>query len=248
MDARQETQRRHLALMAKVAAALAATLALVAALWSAYIPYGPFELWVPKAGPLTWLAVALPGAAWGTLLQGILELRRSRRMTKLDVFDFPLPTKILSDGTRVSLVAGVLEEIIFRWALFLLFLFLYAVLNFPFKAIGIDVDPLLHGMFLTPVADLFTFGMLHDVLYHDAGWHVGAAMLTANAFFRDGHKYLGKLGWANSWFMGMYFFWAALRFGLPAAIVAHALYDLTVFGTVAAAASARRRGWLSVRG
>lgn len=248
MNAQQETQRRHLAFVSRTVAILALVLTLVAAFWSAYIPYGPFELWVPKAGPLTWIAVALPGIAWGMTLQGALELLRSTRMTKLDVFNFPKPTLILSDGTKISVTAGILEEIGFRWLLFLLCLFGYAVLNLPFLALGINLDVLAHGLFLTPIANLMTLGALKDVLYHDAGWHVGAAMLTANAFFRDGHKYQGPLGWTNSWFMGMYFFWAMLRFGLPAAIVAHALYDVAVFGTVAFAASARLRGWLSVRG
>lgn len=247
MTNQDETRLRHRAFMAKLTAALAVALVIVNLIWDAMIPYGPLELWMPKGNPLVALAAMVPALLWGLTIQGLLELRNSKRMTTLDVRKYPLPSVILSDGARVSIVAGVFEELTFRWLLFLLFLFGYAVLNLPFRAVGINLDSTVHLFLLTPVANFFTAGLLRDALYHDIGWHVGAAMLTANALFRNGHKYQGALGLVNAWFMGMYFFWMMLTFGLPYAIVVHALYDIVVFGTVALGAMARLRGWVPVR-
>ncbi len=70
---------------------------------------------------------------------------------------------------------------------------------------------------------------LQEYFSHATGWAIGAAMLAANAKFRDGHKYQGMLGWINSWFMGLYFFWLMFNYGLPAAIVVHIVYDIVCF-------------------
>ncbi|HMO22056.1 MAG TPA: hypothetical protein PKC98_13950, partial [Candidatus Melainabacteria bacterium] len=54
-------------------------------------------------------------------------------------------------------------------------------------------------------------------------------LISANSRFRDGHKYQGFLGWVNSWFLGMVFFYMTLTYGLVAAIAVHFLYDMIIF-------------------
>ena len=60
-------------------------------------------------------------------------------------------------------------------------------------------------------------------------WFVGAALLSANAMFRNGHKYQGPIGIVNSWYIGMFLFWIMFQFGLIVAIIVHILYDVIVF-------------------
>ena len=90
---------------------------------------------------------------------------------------------------------------------------------------------------LVPVANWATFGALSEFLFHPASWVVGAAIISANGFFRDGHKGNGFIGWVNSWFIGMVLFYLMLNYGLWTAIVAHILYDVVVFTAVAIATS-----------
>lgn len=53
-------------------------------------------------------------------------------------------------------------------------------------------------------------------------------MLTANIWFRDGHKYQGPIGMANAWIIGFVMMYAMLNYGLMTAIILHALYDIEV--------------------
>lgn len=82
-----------------------------------------------------------------------------------------------------------------------------------------------------PLANITTGGHLQEYLFHPSGFAVGAALLYSNAFFRDGHKHIGLFGYVNSWFLGMFFFYLMLNYGLPAAILVHFVYDLAVFTT-----------------
>lgn len=84
-----------------------------------------------------------------------------------------------------------------------------------------------------PLADWTTFGKLRDHIFPATGWLAGGAMLAANAFFRDGHKYQGLIGVVNSWFIGMFLFWLAFNHGLLAAIVVHFTYDFLIFSWAA---------------
>jgi hypothetical protein len=88
---------------------------------------------------------------------------------------------------------------------------------------------LLYSFVLSPIADFFTFGILHEQLSGADTWFVAAALLMANSQFRDGHKYQGLLGLVNSWFIGMYMFYLLFTYGLVAAIVVHLIYDLCIF-------------------
>lgn len=97
------------------------------------------------------------------------------------------------------------------------------------------VDPVkwVYGVLLVPLADFMTMGYLHDILYHPHSWAIGAAVLSTNAFFRDGHKYQGLFGVINAWFGGMLFFWMLFEYGLVACMVVHFLYDVVCYATVA---------------
>jgi hypothetical protein len=95
-----------------------------------------------------------------------------------------------------------------------------------------DLNPqFIHEAFVGPLADWVTLGLLHDYLFHPHSWAVGAGILASNALFRDGHKYQGLLGWVNSWFLGMYFFYVLFSFGLGAAVLIHFAYDMGIFAT-----------------
>jgi hypothetical protein len=78
-----------------------------------------------------------------------------------------------------------------------------------------------------PFSDWISGGKLHEYLY-DYGWIAGAALLSSNAKFRDGHSYQGLLGLGNSWIIGMLMFWFMFNFGLFSAMLLHVLYDIAI--------------------
>jgi hypothetical protein len=78
---------------------------------------------------------------------------------------------------------------------------------------------------MIPLVNLVTLGKLGPQLL-DYSWMVGAALVSSNWSFGEGHIYQGCVGWANSWIIGMLMFWFAFNFGLPFAMFIHALYDV----------------------
>lgn len=86
---------------------------------------------------------------------------------------------------------------------------------------------------LLPIADWASFGKMTHILYQPGGWAVGAAVVSANAFFRDGHKYQGLLGIVNSWYIGLVLFWVMFTYGVWPSMVVHFLYDFLIFATMA---------------
>jgi hypothetical protein len=203
----------------------AITIALVRHFAPHLIPFDPFSFWTPRGGVGDWLWAAWPAFAYGIGVN-VIAAYRDRKDPELRAH----PEAILVVGTLVSLWAGIMEEICFRWLIFLSTIFWVQVGNFLLLGfMGWGIPEHLYLWVVRHVADFTTLGGLHDVLFSAQGWFVGAAMLSANAFFRDGHKYQGLKGWISSWFMGMFFFWIMFRFGLPAAILVHLLYDLFIF-------------------
>lgn len=203
----------------------AITIALVKRFAPDMIPFSPFSLWETRGGVADWLLAAWPAFAYGVGVN-VIAAYRDRKDPELRRH----PEAFLLVGTIVSLWAGIMEEICFRWLIFLSTVFWVQVGNFLlFGFLGFGIAEHLYLWILRPLADLTTLGGLHAVLFDPRGWFVGAAMLSANAFFRDGHKYQGLKGWISSWFMGMFFFWVMFTYGLPAAITVHLLYDLSIF-------------------
>ena len=136
----------------------------------------------------------------------------------------------MTGGLATSLIAGIGEEISFRWLFFMDNIIGCTIANFFLLGfIGCGIPEFFHMYVAGPIANFTTFGALEPWIYHVSGWAVGASVLATNAFFRDGHKYQGPFGIINSWFGGMYLFWVMFRFGLPAAILVHFLYDFLIF-------------------
>jgi hypothetical protein len=129
-------------------------------------------------------------------------------------------------GLVISVWAGIVEEICFRWLIFLASIAMIQLVNIIFCGL----PRLIHLYIAGPIANFTTIGFLRPYLFHSVTWAVGAGLLSANAAFRDGHKYQGVVGLINSWFGGMFLFWIMFRHGLLAGILIHFLYDLLVFG------------------
>jgi hypothetical protein len=203
--------------------------------WPSLIPFKYFEFWTIKGS--VWKAAE---GAWPIYLFGLafnlLNCLRNK--------DYPAkPHEILLMGFGLSLWAGVMEELCFRWIIFL-----SAIVMIPFLdwlLLGFMGIHIVHWVYniLLPIADFFTLGYLHPYLANGYGWAVGAAVISSNGKFRDGHGYQGLIGLTVSWFMGMYFFWMMFTYGLIAAMVVHFLYDLLIFLLVAIDASLKKRRW-----
>ncbi len=193
--------------------------------WPAVVPFSYGHVLRPRGHIGHWLQAGWPILLWGATIAALVAFttRNSRR-------ENAEAERFLAVGFFRSLQAGVLEELLFRWLL--LFGAIVGVklsnwLFFGWAGFGVAQWVQLHV--LGPVANFTTLGLLKVYLVTPENWAIGAAILGANAFFRDGHKYQGVFGWLNSWFGGMFLFYLMFRFGLPAAIVVHFLYDLGIF-------------------
>jgi len=198
---------------------------LVSAIWPGTIPYSFFEFWSSKGTISEWFYASRWVFAWGvgfTIFASFTSYNKPEENRNAEAG--------LALGVIISVLAGVLEEICFRWLIFFSSIITAKVVNFLFFGfLGFGILEWLQLHLLGPIANFFTLGLLQDVLTNPAMWAVGAGMLTANAAFRDGHKYLGIIGFVNSWFIGMFFFYLMFTYGLPAAILVHFLYDLGIF-------------------
>jgi hypothetical protein len=185
-------------------------------------PYGLFNLLLPQGNYRDWLLAAAPVLLWGT---GATAWACSR-VSGTGEFGFEAE-RALGKGILISLRAGILEEICFRWILFLGFIpVLYFVNQFSLWAFQIEAPKALFYQFYAPLADSFTLGFLHHQL--TGNWLIAASMLSVNFRFQDEHAYLGWVGYINSWFFGMYMFYMLFHFGLLACVLAHILYDLGI--------------------
>jgi len=217
------------------------TLALFGALcifWSEYALFSIDDLWSRNDDLLAGLGKVWFIFVWGagiTLLMGILLSRMPR--------EYP-PRLIFGQGMWISLNAGIFEELIYRWLRFSI-----AMITLPFfNLITFGFLKWVYITILIPVANWVTFGALQEYLFHPASWVIGAAIISANGSFRDGHKENGFFSWVNSWFLGMVFFFLMFNYGLLTAIVAHVLYDMAIFVVAALGMSwrpvTRSREWM----
>jgi hypothetical protein len=213
-------------------------LVLLVSLWPKLIaPFKLFEFWHIKGSLLDAVMNAWPIYLWGISATALLAVFRS------GVPDED-PGDILIKGTFISIRAGILEEIAFRWLIFFLAIIIIPAIDWALLGfMGVHWVKWL-SVFVASVANIFTLGYLEDYLLGGYGWVVAAAVISANSNFRDGHRYLGWLGYVNSWFLGMYFFWVMFTYGIIAAIFIHFLYDFCVFAAAAVAtAVAKERRW-----
>ena len=194
-------------------------------LWPWAVPFRFFELWESRGTISEWLYTAWPIFVWGSGFTLFFALRtRNDRKTNRHAED------ILKGGTLISIVAGVMEEMTFRWLFFLDNIVSVKLTNFfIFGFLGFGIPEWLHLRLVGPIVNEITLHGLEPYLFHPTGWAVGAAMVTTNAFFRDGHKYQGIFGWINSWFGGMFLFYIMFTYGIVAAIVVHFVLVFLIF-------------------
>jgi len=91
--------------------------------------------------------------------------------------------------------------------------------------ITVMITKALYVQILIPFVNWITAGWLSTQLT-EYGWIVAAAIISSNWRFGSGHIYQGCVGFINSWVLGMLFFVVMFNFGLPLAILLHALYDI----------------------
>lgn len=200
---------------------------------NAIFPFTMFQsFWTTKGDVEGWLLDGYPMLLWGIIATMGLWLFRSKPEISASE-----ENKIFWGGLVVSTWAGVVEEICFRWLIFLNCLWGAKFGNL----ILCGFPEWLYMHSFGPVANFFTFGLMQEHLYHPASWAVGTSILSANAAFRNGHKYQGWLGIINSWYIGMFLFWVMFRYGLLAAIFLHFLYDFLIFTSVYLAFMLRRK-------
>jgi hypothetical protein len=207
----------------------------------AALPFAVFSFWQTRGGPTDWVSSVWFIFVWGVGVTAIFAF-----LTRNDWLKNRNAEQILVGGAFISVAAGVIEEIIYRWLAFLAAIPLLLVSNWVFGGwlFGTGLPEWLFTHAFGPLANWVTFGALHEQLSHPYGWQVGAALLAANAAFRNGHKYQGPLGVVNSWFLGMVFFWILFEYGLLAAIAVHFLYDMFLFVVeYVDAAIERKLGW-----
>ena len=198
----------------------------VSLFWGDHMLMSFSDLWQPNASISAGLGRVWFIFAWAAVTTfgvGLVLLRRGEPRKQE-------PTTAVWRGAWLSLNAGFFEELIWRWmAFFVAMVFLPAAnwLTFGFVK-------WLYTAALIPLANWVTLGALQPQLTGHANWIFGAAVISANARFRNAHR--GKFfRYVNSWFLGMVFFWLMFNYGLMAAIVAHILYDLIILAVVAPA-------------
>ncbi len=138
-----------------------------------------------------------------------------------------LPVK----GFFVSLQAGILEEIVFRW------IWLYAMMALVWVIDAVFGGAISRMLTTYEIYNRWIAFLLQDnvdVWTKPGAWTVGMAVLLSNWKFQEGHLYQGPMGFVFSGIGGIVFFRAMFSFGLPLAMLAHVLFDIMVFLMVTA--------------
>lgn len=193
--------------------------------WPDVIPFYMFEFWTWKGSWAEILPVSLVAFIWAVGITFIARLL-ALVMTRGESMD-ESRSQLVGD-MLLGTLAAVVEEAYFRWLLF------YSEIA-GFKLINLltcGVVAWIYTHAICPVANFVTLGYLEPWLSTNLIWAIGAAVVSSNGKFRDGHKYQGFFGWINSWFGGMYLFYVMFNHGLFAAITMHFVYNMVVAVTV----------------
>lgn len=196
--------------------------------WPAAIPFKLFEFWKLDGSISDVLKTSWPVFIWGAGASFLFALlkRNDQELNKNAEL-------ILGVGCLVSIWAGVVEEVAFRWLIFYSQIAVYKMINWLIVGwAGFGLFEWIYLYIEGPIANFFTLGYLEPILFNGFGWAIGAALLTSNGKFRNIHIYQGLFGWINSWFIGMFFFYLMFQYGLIASIIVHFLYDLFIFVVV----------------
>lgn len=196
-------------------------------IWPDFIPFGVFDFWLwDRDSIVGGIEASSPIFIWAFVVTLIFTSFQT------------LPGKpvyCLVRGLLTSVFAGIVEELIFRWVLFFSAIIAVQVINFLFFGFlnslfgwyWAELPRLIFWYVVLPVADFMSLHNFSGFLIGQ-GWIVGAAVISANAKFRDGHGYLGWFGLINSWYIGLFLFWIMFNYGLVAAIIVHFLYDAII--------------------
>lgn len=208
-----------------ISAAVSLVAVLIVNLVSSAIPFGFWEFWhLPKGGFWASFWSFWPLLLWGFAAPIALHVLGISSVSWEDN-----PKDLVQSSIPLSIWAGVSEEISFRWLIFMASIVTAKIGNWlVFGCLGFGVAEWTYTHIVGVIADWATLGWMSGVLFHPYGWAVGAAVIATNTVFRDGHAYQGFLGWVNSWFLGMVFFYATFEHGLPLAIFLHFAYDVIV--------------------
>jgi len=207
-------------------------------IYPSVFPFPIFSLWKTNGNVAQWFIAGLPLMLWTLVLNLFLlfVVRRSAEKYNPLLRLQPMPPSQLvrEQGVFFGGVAGIMEEIVFRWLWFLHLIPVAKIMNFLFFGFaGVGIPERLQQYVTGPLVNILTLGKLHDYLFHSSGWAVGAAMLMSNTLFKDGHRYQGPIGTLNAWIGGMYFFWLTFHYGLPAAMLVHVACNTTSFYVLA---------------
>ena len=180
--------------------------------------FDPFQYWCLTDNLATAVAQSWPLYAYGPIIT-IITLKRAEDSRFIVYIDNTVSFRDI----YTSVMAGILEEIGFRCIFIFTSMIPLALLELVFP--GLIMWQYKNIIF--PFTDIVTLRLMHNTIYgHPAIFMAGA--LSANAAFRDGHKYQGAFGVFNAWFGGLYLLQIMLTKGLVVAILAHMVYDLTI--------------------
>ena len=210
--------------------ALAIFIGLINFFFPKVIPYEFFDVWQSHSTLWNAILFSWPIFAWVTCFTTFVAFS-TRNSERENLF----AEEYLKDGVIKSVIAGFFEEIIFRWLLFYSAIAMVQFFNgifFDWWLIHFGIGEWFYTTIISHIVNFFTFGTMHDILFHPLGWFIGSAVVVSNKNFREGHKYLGFIGYINSWFIGMFLFYVMFHFGLLAAIVVHFIYDMIIFAIV----------------
>jgi len=177
--------------------------------------FNPFQWWlltdnIPGAVAQSW-----PFFLYGVIVTLIIYLSHYERVWDKEA--------VLVQDVYKSVMAGVLEELGFRCLFIFTSMAIIAVFNF----ITFGLVMWLWENLMFPLTDILTLGLMHNNIYGFSALLVAGA-LSANAKFRDGHKYQGIFGYINSWFAGLYLLSVMLTHGIAVAILVHMIYNLII--------------------
>lgn len=223
--AEKEEEETFLGFLAQTFFVLFPIICLIKWIWPTSIPLNIFQFWT--FDKFTILA-GWPIFVWGIFAQSLSCSFRSYKHHEIINAEEDWAKNMVA-----SLMAGVFEELTFRWVLFYSAFIGVLVSNFLFLGFissELEFPRILAEYIFNPLANLATFESYDFLVYK--GWWFGASVLAANAKFRNGHKYQGLLGLINSWYIGLFLFDIMFKYGIVSAIVIHFLYDVIVFTIV----------------
>ncbi len=207
---------------------------------SVIYPFSFFQFWtISNIDWMEWWTIGKPLFAWGSGLS-ITLLIINHYFSDLDNLEnlyvfLGEPLLKINEIAKlffIIILSASMEEIYFRWLLFLDAMIFIKSINFLcFGWMGFGIWEFIHNYIFGPICNWITFGYLDNYLINKELWFVGASMIATNTVFRDGHSYQGLVGWINSWFLGIFLFWVTFNYGLLAAIFIHCVYNIIVMST-----------------